>query len=339
MSWFITEGQNPQITIWSTTEYIRNLASMPFRRADSESEHMLFAKADSILTKNGFRKQELPDGLSSEIMSLEEKQLINHSFAMITKRRALYLNEPCNLSISLGDTNFLVIRSILGGLSIEESRKIAAEAEEMLDDCFDFAYSQKFGYLSPNISSCGSGCIFSAALFLPAMTESDEINALTEECLSRGISLSPMFLHNDCSKIYKLSYKPSHTKNETQEAEFFKSALQKIATYESKMINIIFSEKRKLIEDGAWRAFGNLSFARLLSESELLIAVSDIRLALMLCENGLPPIGIPTLNKLLSQCLNASVSASTDPPCDSLENCNFARAEIARKIISDSNSQ
>lgn len=335
MSWFTSEGKSSHHVIRSQTRYVRNLADARFsRKAEQKLIDSFFDKAEALLVKNGFRKEILPEGALPEVIAFAEKGFIDRDFLRCEGRRSLFFNEPCNLAVSLGGSDLINIRSLLAGNAIAETRNIAAGAEELLDREFEFAYSDTLGYISHNPATCGSGVEFSSLLYLPSLKLNKNAETLRYQCAIIGARLFPLLTDGD-GDLYLLSHSPSPFSSEVHSAQAFSSLITRIVEDEAKAERIIFAEKDKIIIDRAWRAYGVLTNARMLSENEMLSLSSDVRFALAACEDAtrLPPVSISALNLLLADGLNSSVIASCRE-CKSAADCDCARAEIVHKKLS-----
>ena len=333
MSWFTTEGKHPHHVIFSKTTFVRNLSGMPFtKKMGDKSVDSFFKKADALLSKNGFRGEVLSESDTIYPLSLAEKGFIDKGLLTSSPRRAVYFNEPCSLSVSLGGRDLISISSLVSGLAMTETRNIATGAEELLDREFEFAYSEQAGYLSATPSLCGSGAIFSALLYLPALSEQGEISDLRRSCAEQGATLEPAF-SKEVGELYFISHSPSHFCDETQAAEGFSALIEAIIERENALEGIIAEGNGRIIVDRAWRAYGQLLYARRLDEADLLTLSSALRFALAANESAakLPPVGVKELNLMLGECLGASVTAASG--CKSDEEVATSRAEIVSKMI------
>ena len=333
MSWFTTEGKHPHHVIFSKTTFVRNLSGMPFtKKMGDKSIDSFFKKADALLSKNGFRSDILSESDPIYPLSLAEKGFIDNGMLTSSPRRAVYFNEPCSLSVSLGGRDLISISSLVSGLAMTETRNIAISAEELLDREFEFAYNEQTGYLSATPSLCGSGAMFSAMLFLPALVSQGEISDLRRSCAELGASLEPAFIHRG-GNLYFISHTPSHLCNETHAAEGFSALIEAIIDRETTLEGIIAEGNGRIIVDRAWRAYGQMLYARLLDESDLLTLSSALRFSLAATEGKakLPPVTVKELNLILGECLNASITATSG--CNSDEEIATSRAEIVSKMI------
>ena len=334
MSWFNAEGKCPHHVIRSQTRYVRNPAGAPFqKRSAPKPTDQFFDKAEALLLKNGFRKENLPTGSLPEVAAFAEKGFIDRDFLNCVGRRALFFNEPCNLAVALGGGDLINVRSLLAGNAIAETRNIAAGAEELLDRELEFAYSETLGYISHSPELCGSGVEFSSLLYLPSLRMNKSSEALRYQCALIGARLFPL-MSDPSGDLYTLSHSPAPFSSELSAAQLFGALVTKIAEDEARAVRIIFSERDKIIIDQAWRAYGILTNAKLISEGEMLSLSSSIRIALSACDNAslLPPVSVTKLNLLLAEGLSSSV-ISVRRECKSDVDCDLARADVIHKML------
>ncbi len=338
MSWYNSVGLCPEHVLFSKVRYVRNLAKMPFcQLLETQKHEDICEKIGAVLTSNGFKSESIPHGRRNAAYALAEKQLVDREFADSTIPRYLYVNEPCSLTVALGGKDLISIQAILAGEAIGEAKNIAAGAEELLDRHFDFAFSESVGYLACEPHKCGSGIELSTALYLPSLS-SDNYYAVLCHSVSRvGMTLLPMMSNAENSgDVYILSYIPPYLCDEESAVRHFNLTMKKIVEDERSRERMIFPEVSKIIIDAAHRALGILSYARLLSQGELLTLLSRIRLshALGYGSQELEPLpDVTALNFMLAEGLDSSV-ISGGGRCSSLEECDELRADFARKYIS-----
>ncbi len=340
MSWYNTQGSCQEFVLFSKAKYIRNIAKQSFcPLIDAKRGAETFSKLESILQKNGFRGEKAPAGVTPHMLSLAEKQLIERDLVYSERSRALYLNEPCNLLVSLGGDNYITISSVISGLQINEARNMASEAEELIDREIAFAYLEGIGYLSPDPYECGSGLCFSSALYLPSLRLSDGQDAMLSSLFSKGMSLTPMLASKENSgDLYILTYSPHYLCDEESAAEFFKEAILQITEGERSKLCIITKNKEKTIHQRARRALGELLYSDVLNEAEMLTLLSEIRLCRCVCDKDADDLpNITTVNYLCAEGLNYSVIASSKEKCNSEEELCRARAILVKGYIEHKN--
>ena len=335
MSWYNTEGAYAPQLLYTKITYIRNPQSISFgKKANHSDLQALYAKVDSMLSSNGFRK-EIFGSSKCELLALCEKQFVTKDFIEGENEKAIYLNEPCNLIIALGGKNLINISSLLSGLSVSESLKIASSAEELLDGEIEFAYDDSLGYLSPCPEDVGAGIEFSSALFLPSAENERNEEYFRQIAYLSGATLTPFTQSNRKSLLYLLKYKPKFKTSDKNASLIFEIIIKKIIDAEKQFSRIIYPTRSKIIIEKAWRAFGILSYARSLEVAELFDLCRDLRtvFSVNLGEEK-PPISITGINRLISECQAYSVLSAEK--CTNDEECSFARAKIAKAILQKS---
>ena len=339
MSWYNSQEQQNAHILWSKVRYARNIAALPFLPfADHSADKLdrFSKKLSEIMKVNGFHEHPLQKGACAEALSLAEKQFIDYSFATTTEARSLFFNEPCNLTIFSGGEFHLNIQSLLSGMALSEAHKIASEAEEMLDEELEFAYSDKLGYLASDISLCGSGLELSVCLYLPAARHGSRYGDMKRKVALHGADLSPFLAkYDNAGDLYVLSYIPSPTIDEKKAISNFSWLINDLVNSEISCERIIFANKSTIISDRAWRAFGTLSFATMIDEEELLSLISRIRLSLALdaTRADSPPCSLQALNTLTSEGLNGSIALAAGEDCASLDDCRAHRSLEVKKYI------
>ena len=339
MSWYNTsESTNPYI-LWSRVRYMRSLASLPFHRCESNPKVTLEyeknnARLEKIMTENGFHKHEGASLDSIEALALAEKQFVSAAFASRNADGALYFNEPCSLAIYTHAGSFITVQALLGGAAFSEAHKIASEAEELLDREFDFAFSDKLGYLSPEISACGSGIELSCALYLPSARHGSRSQEIRNEISAFGATISPFFSrYENSGDIYTVSYIPAFGSCEDDEVTGFARFIDSLVEKERVQDRIIFACRSTLIIDKAYRALGILAYAKMIDEEEMASLLSKIRLALCLddTKDDAPISDISFINLLFTESLNASVIAASGGVCAGFDECKAIRARLLNR--------
>ena len=339
MSWYDTNEQQNAHVLWSKVRYMRNIAALPFFPLPKEKSakfEKISKKLHDVMGANGFHEHPLPAGICPEALSLAEKQFVDYSFAVCGGERSLYFNEPCNLTIYSGGDFHLNVQALLSGLSLCEAHKIACEAEEMLDREFDFAYSDKLGYLASDVALCGSCLELSLCLYLPAAKHGTRYADMQREAAAYGATISPFLAkYDNAGDLYVLSYLCPRSLDEKKAILDISMLVNLLIDGEIHLERALFGSKSAMVSDRAWRALGLLATAKSIDEDELLSLLSRIRLSLALDSARIdaPPSSISLLNTLLCEGLSGSVASISGTDCRSLDDCRAYRAIQAKNHI------
>lgn len=337
MSWFNTVGPCSEYVLLSKVKYIRNVSNMPFYKlAEPQRADEIFKLIDKTLVGNGFKGEKIAGGLNAQVLSLAEKHLTDPDFAVSELERYIYLNEPCNLSVSVGGKELITVQSVMAGRAVSEARNTASVAEELLDRELEFAYNENIGYLSADPRRCGSGIELSAVMYLPSLRLDGNFRTGINTDISE-ICIEPLFKYADnAGDLYLLTYSPKYLSDEGASTEYFSRTVDKIASDERERERMIFPNTDNDICNTAFRALGILLHARRLGECEMLSLLSDIRLCRALYGkdgiDGLPDIA--ELNFMVAEGLNSSIFLSSGQSCTSAEECDEKRAQFTSRYIS-----
>lgn len=323
MPWFNTDGYEDIRVLWTRFRFYRNIAGNFFDGKTGKSTNIKStADIDTLLEKNGFHKTDIQN--KKDAIALLEKQCISEEIINCNQKSALYFNDPCSLSISYGGKDTFIVQSLLCGLCPDECYKIASEAESMLDSKFEFAYSEKFGYLSPVPGHVGCGTEISCALFLPCLNKKKKIDSLKSLAFRSSFELYPMFTYdNNPSDIYILNYLPQINIGESCAVAYFFNIAKYIVAYEKECEQALYLDSAEIIHEKYQRALGIMEYAGKVDECEFLSLHSALRLYAAMTDNSTP---IKELNSLLSCCLSASVAGTDVKADESIQNSpdNFA---------------
>lgn len=332
----LIEGAKSGFVISSSVCYVRNFAADGcFGYKDRSAVEKLYSDVDLCLVKNGFAKETLGNDPKRALVALCERGLVPPAEAVSDNARAVYLNEPCNIAVSLGGRNNIAILSRVSGDGVKEAYKLASAAEELLDGSVEFAYSERFGYISADVGGVGSGMTLSAVLFLPA---EESVPLLGCAAARVGAELLPLHKSSARSSEYSLRYTPSIGEDEADAVEMFASLLHRMIEEEKTAYSIIFDPLRKTITESARRALGILKYAGALTEDETLGFCADVRRAICLDgECAVLEAETGELNAIVA--LAGSFCVTVAESCTTGEECDIKRAQTVQRILSDTSGR
>ncbi len=335
MSWFNTDGKMSENILFSKFTYTRNLSGLLFSGNQPKQISDVISRAESILKKNGFHTYKIEKTAKNTAMSYCEKQYAEQDFCLFPYDKAIFFNEPCSLSISVGGANLINIYAILPGASIRDAYKISSSAEELLDSEFDFAYDESLGYLSPIPNTCGSGIRISCALYLPMLSRASKIPSLCRSLSELGVSLYPIFSQGSSGDIYVMTYSPPISVGEEACVDMFERLMLDIISLEKEELKALGEDKIFNIAERGSRALGILAYAHSLSEEELISLISDIRLCLSAGCGGklIKSISPSVINNVMFDSLSYSVLANSRNKITSKSELDSERAAQVRRLV------
>lgn len=310
MAWYNIPGNEQDAVICTRYRLSRNITEFPFpARLDAASAKEMINRVGSVLEANGFNKNDFSEISHASAYSLAEKMYITPDFIRESLPHALYLNEPCSLSAMLGRREHVQLQCILSGFDLKDASSSVQKIEELLDSKFNFAYDERFGYLTSDPSYLGSGAEISVVLFLPALRRSDFIQSIAEKLSRGGMCLKPFMGEAADSNLYVLTNKLTDLP-QSKLIKYFTSVTRDLIDSERSQRRETVGEEYERIADAAMRAEGILKYANLISYSDFLKYSSDVRLGISM--GVITDIKTELLTSLLIELLPATLCSSSD---------------------------
>ena len=334
MAWYNSENKNSEYVLWSRVKIYRNIEDYEFLRFKDYNKNVsMIDKVSSILERNGFHTAK--DCENCDYLKYAEMGYADKGFIESENNKALYINEPCNLSVSIGGGDHICISSMLPSLSFDEANINANEIESLLDMEFNFSYSDKLGYISPYPLHTGHGVVYSSAVYLPVLSGLFEIKKLKKKARILGLEIHPMTTYEyNQGNFFIIEYIPDVNVNLIDAMKVIGDFIKFVVSFEKECESKVFSDNSAVINK-AWRSVGIMEYASSITEDEMLSLLSDIRLTHCLgISDTLPyPISYPNINTLQAELMNTFIYSAFAPSERDNNNCDVKRAKALNEFI------
>lgn len=208
-----------------------------------------------------------------------EKHLISKDLIKASSKSSFFVNDSETISIMINEEDHLRIQTFSEGLSIEQLTNFAIELDEKIEKELPYAFSKKYGYLTACPTNVGTGMRISVMVHLPALNETGNLNKLFRIINNFGMSIRGVYGEGSQSMgdMYQISNNQTLGINEQEIAKNMQAITDKVI--EQERIARKYLGKNKLrFEDKLYRSFGILKNARLLSSTECINLLSDVKL-------------------------------------------------------------
>ncbi len=338
MAWYHTPGKEQDVVISTRVRFARNISDIPFvSRMDAAAAASLMEQLDPILESGGFVKTDFQDVSRAQAYSFLEKHYVSPSFIKVSLPHALYLNEPCNLSVMLCEEDHLRLQCILPGLALTEALESAQRVDELLDKHFDFAYDkeERWGYLTHCPTNMGTAMRASVMMFLPALTSAGQMDELSVQLSQGGITVRGFWGEGTgaVGYLYQISNRVTLGLTEGEIIDGLSEAVRAICEQERKLRASIKGEALDALTDRTWRSLGLLKYARTLPLKEFVSLLSDIRLGTAM--GILKEPHVHDLTALFIDAMPATLALATNISRASDRELNFARGVLARERLKE----
>lgn len=283
MKWYENEEINNNIIISSRVRLARNLKKYPF------CNFLNSKQCDEIisLTKNA-----IFNGISNaseyfnliDIDKIEDIDKVcmfeNHSISLEFLNndlpKALILQKDEQLNIMINEEDHIRIQSIECGKNIEKAFERANQIDDLIGESIDYAFDEKFGYLTSCLTNVGTGLRASFMVHIPMLEKYRKINNIAQNISKFGMTIRGIYGEgtNSLAGIYQISNQATLGKDEKEIISNVKNVTLQIIEKE-KMLRDNIKDNLELI-DNIYRSYGILKYCKKISNDEALNHLSNI---------------------------------------------------------------
>ncbi len=285
-SFWRRKGPRNDIVLSSRVRLGRNVKSLHFpdSMGDGEMEY-LFSLAEKYASINPDENSCLRIG-SLDLhykRLLREKNLITSEMEGSEKSFVVH-NRSRGFTLLLNDSDHFRIQVIKPGFQLQESFIEADSVDDELNSIVPYAFSERYGYLSPNPVNIGTGLKVSAMLHLPVLTMQKRISETVSPVKEGGFQITGTLGSSGriIGGLYVISNRKQLGLTEVDLIETADDVISRIIKLEDDSRDEFFSTSRSELEDTVWRSLGLLLYARRLNYVEAVEHLSRVRLGVVM---------------------------------------------------------
>lgn len=274
------------VVISSRVRLARNLKDypFPFRMEKEQGAEVLGKVRDSILGSDPSAKKykflDVKKINPIDKQSLVEKHLISPDLAESQRESGIILSNDEKISIMINEEDHLRIQCIFPGMQIENAWKLCSNIDNLLEEKMDFAFDDRYGYLTCCPTNLGTGIRASVMLHLPALVMTGYIKGVLEACGKLGVAVRGLYGENSeaSGNMFQVSNQVTLGHTEEEVIAHIKNVAYQIIEQERMLRTELYKQGAVRFEDKVFRSFGLLSNVRIISTEESLKLLSDVRL-------------------------------------------------------------
>ncbi len=300
---------NNNNTIWlgSTITLYRNLDKFVFsdKLTTDKRKQIIALLSPALLTHEQLNEVRILP--AEELSPLEKEFLVEHflshqSFHQAHSGEAFIIDKSCTFLAVFNLHDHLILQLIDAKEELENSYENLLKIENKINQSANFAFSSKFGFLTSDVTQCGTGLVVNVFLHLPMLRYSNTLNQVLAKNMADGITQTglqgnPQDIIGDI-----VAFHNSYTIGTTEENIF--TNLRTLATHLVIEENSLRQQMQQStetasaeIKDRVSRAYAILVHSYKLESVEALQALSLLKLGLDM--NWLKGATQADLNKLL----------------------------------------
>ncbi len=278
-------GAHHDIVISSRVRLARNLRTHPFpgwaKKADRLAVLEVVKPAvDGLPQMEDAFSEYLQDLSATEKQILVERHLISREHAAKSTGSAVVMNREQTLSIMINEEDHLRMQSIQPGFQLKGVFRGIDEADSLLEEKLDYAFSPKLGYLTACLTNVGTGMRASAMLHLPALVLDEKVNQVIQAVNKIGLAVRGLYGEGSeaMGNLFQISNQTTLGEREEDILGRLSKVIEQIIEHEQNARATLVQRKTTTLLDQVGRAYGILLHAHSIASKEALNLLSFIRL-------------------------------------------------------------
>jgi len=336
--WLKGTGPESDVVVSSRVRLARNVAGFPFVNrcspADREAIESYLATSIRSLPRPliYFRLDRLSE---LERLLLLERHLISRDHHETDGVRGVALDSTESTSIMINEEDHIRMQVLRSGFEMESLASVAQALDDELSERVEYAYSEKFGFLTACPTNVGTGMRVSVMTHLPALELTNQLERVFQ--LVRRIHFHIRGFYGEGShatgSFYQISNQITLGKSEQETVKSINALVPQIVDTERKARETLVKKGGPLLEDRIYRALGLLKTARRIDTGEALTLLSHVRLGIN--TGMIRGLTVPDLNGILLSVQPGHLQALRGSEIDDPVQRDIARAEFIRNKLSE----
>ncbi len=337
--WLYGEGPESDIVISSRIRLARNITGFPFLVRSSEQDRTQVKETIRKIMSELFPDKDADFVDLQKIPAIDrlfllERQLISREIAEADGPRAVVIDRDERFSVMVNEEDHLRMQSVTSGLDLQKVWELINELDDRLENKVNFAFHEKWGYLTACPTNVGTGMRVSVMLHLPGLVMSKEIEKVFRSLQKVNLAVRGMYGEGSqaLGDFFQISNQITLGKTEEELIQKVSDIIPQIISYERQARDFLRKEKLDMVMDRSSRAVGVLSTARTISSEEAMDHLSNIRLGVNMELLDAP--SIQTVNDLLLHIQPAHLQKLVGAPLNANDR-DLARAQYLRKRLAE----
>ncbi len=320
--------------IMSRVRLARNLKGYPFKVSNVQMAKEIVKKVNRAVVKCDTFNLYYTSNLSlTTLEAMKERHLISQNLIDNRDCGAALINQDESVSIMINEEDVIREQCFMRGLRLSEAYKRLQDIDDELSKNLDLAFDERYGYLTACPTNLGTGLRASVMMFLPALTESGKIVALSEEVERLGLTIRGVYGEGSTAEgyIYQISNEVTLGVSEQDVLLEVEQTAEEICRAERDEMEKLYIRKELITMDKAKKSFGILTNAVLLDYKEFLLHVAWVKLGAML---GMISISdIDQIDDLIVSVRPANLCVQQSKRLSAVERDLFRAELVGKKLL------
>lgn len=287
--WLKEEGPDSDIVMSSRIRLARNLdgVSFPLIANEKQLEEILYFvekefNQQSYQSYSDFEFLRLSELKQIQKQALVEKHLISPHLIERSDNAAVLISKNEQVSIMVNEEDHIRAQLYFPGFQLERALKESFQIDDWLEEKLDFAFDEKFGYLTTCPTNVGTGMRASVMMHLPALAITSRLNRMVPAINQIGLVVRGLYGEGSEARgnIFQISNQVTLGRSEEDIIEDLNGIVQKLIEQEREVRQNLVQETPIELENKIYRSLGTLKYSRIIESKEAAQCLSDVRLGI-----------------------------------------------------------
>ena len=269
----------------SRVRLVRNLDSFVFpdKLSQADSQVLLDGMLTQLSDINEYYEKELNvvhlNTMSDiEKQTLKERRVINSSIAAKKTATGLIYSDEEELSLVLNGEDHIRLQLLSAGMNIDKLWNTADKLDDYINEKFNYAFSEKLGYLTSYPTNVGTGIRANVVMHLPMLSVGKNFTTLINGLSRFGVSIKSVYGDNGESygALYDISNPKTLGHSEKEIIDQVRRVAVQLNAQEDYIRSMALKDHNISIGDEVYKSYGILKYARKLTLKEALNYLSAV---------------------------------------------------------------
>lgn len=271
--------------ISSRIRFARNFDSFlfPGRLSDKTAKKLvdnILDKLSNLSVDLGFKgRTDILDRFSEiDRMSMYDRKILNMTLAKKKTPTGIILSDDENITIIINGDDHIRLQILSTGINLYKLFEQANTIDDYINERFDYAFNEKYGYLTTYPTNIGTGMRAGVVLHLPASSRSKDFSRLVSGVSRFGVVIRGINGEGreNFGSLFEVSNPKTLGITEKEILDTVTRVANQLNANEKQFREALIKEHKLEKQDEAYKSFGVLRYARKLSLKDALIYLSSL---------------------------------------------------------------
>ena len=338
--WYEDKTCDEGIVISSRIRLARNIKKYPFPEMLSKDQSGEMIKTlkealinDRLPIAKDFEYIEVDSLPALNKRQLMEKHIISPELVSKNKPCGVLVNKDYSISIMLNEEDHVRIQTVFSGENIDKAWDLADKIDDVIEESVEYAYNEKYGYITACPTNMGTGLRASFMMHLPFLEREGQMQNILNAVNKFGVTIRGIYGEGSeaLGSIYQVSNQVTMGQSEQEIIKNLKNVVSFIKEKETKLREECISKSKVDVEDNIYRSLGIIENARKMSGAEAMRHISNIREGYILGFKDLPQLK-ETIYSVMINIQPGNIGISDGKAVD-VNKRDELRADYLRKVF------